>query len=349
MATRFEELNRFIRESLARGIPRPEIEAALLAAGWHPEQVRKATAGFADMAFAIPVPRPVHHLSAGEAFLYLVLFAALGTSAFSAAEVFFNLIEFALYDPASPPVVSMEYWLSNVRWAVARIIIAFPVFLIASYWSSRALSRDPSERSSPIRRWLTYAAMFIAGCVIIGDFVTLIAYLLAGELTTRFLLKVAVVAVLSSLILGYYFHDLREGTQANKSIGRSVLLISVALALAAVTGGLWLIGPPAEQAAQRIDSRRVQELGAVADAVDIYFERNTRLPTTLQELVAGLQSTLATVDPETGSAYEYRPTDEKTYELCAVFARASESIARDSSWTHGAGRQCFTRNVRKEG
>ena len=348
MAARLDELTRFLREALARGVPRAEIEAMLLAAGWHSEQVRKAMSGFADVAFPIPVPRPVHHLSAGEAFLYLVLFAALGTSAFSAAEVFFNLIEFALYDPASSAVISMEYWLSNVRWAVARIVIAFPVFLLASYWTSRALSRDPSERSSPIRRWLTYAAMFIAVCVIIGDFVTLVAYLLAGETTIRFLLKVAVVAALSGLILGYYLHDLREGTRARKSIAQSVLLISVALALAAITGGLWLIGPPGEQAAQRIDNRRVQELGAVADAIDIYFERNSRLPASLPELVAGLQSPLATVDPETGAAYDYRVADDRSYELCAAFARASESVARDSSWTHGVGPQCFTRKVRKE-
>jgi hypothetical protein len=350
MATRLDELTRFLRESLARGIPRTDIERALIEAGWHPERVKKALAGFADVAFPLPVPRPVHHLSAGEAFLYLVLFAALGTAAYSVAEVAFNLIEFVFYDPAASPVVNMYWWLASVRGAVARVLIAFPVFLFAAWWTARTLARDPAERASPIRRWLTYLAMFAAVCVIIGDFVTLIAYMLAGETTLRFLLKVAVVAAIAGAILGYYLYDLREGEHARRPIvARSLLTVSVATALAAIGGGLWLVGPPAEQAARRIDDRRVQELRAVGGAVDIYFERNARLPESLQELTAALQSSLATTDPETGARYDYRTLDARSYELCATFARPSESVATDAGWTHGEGRQCFTLKIKEKG
>ena len=76
MAARLDELTRFVREALQRGIPRPEIERALHEAGWQPEQVEKALAGYAEIPFPVPVPRPVPHVSAGEAFRYLVLFTA---------------------------------------------------------------------------------------------------------------------------------------------------------------------------------------------------------------------------------------------------------------------------------
>jgi hypothetical protein len=284
----------------------------------------------------------VHHLSAFEAFLYLVLFTALGTSAFSVVELFFNLIEYRFYDPADPPATTREAWLSGVRWAVARVVIAFPVFLFASWWTARALRREPVERSSPIRRWLTYFAMFLTVCVIIGDFVTLVAYVLAGETTMRFFLKVVVVAAVAGIILGYYLWDMRE-TARKRSAAPSyaILAVAIAVTLFAVGSGLTLIGAPSEQAALRTDARRVRELRAIANAVDVFFERNASLPESLEALSTALGPRLAAVDPETGASYEYRPGADRTFELCATFARPSENVS-DSIWTHGAGAQCFT-------
>ena len=158
MAARLDELTRFVRDCLSRQIPRGEVEAALLEAGWHPQQVRRALDTYADIAFPVPVPRPAPYVSAGEAFLYLVLFSALGISAGSLVQLLFTLIEWAFYDPSSPIFV-YDGWQSGVRWAIARLVIALPVFLLASSWAVRALRTDPSQASSPVRRWLTYIAM----------------------------------------------------------------------------------------------------------------------------------------------------------------------------------------------
>lgn len=69
-----DELQGFVKDGLARGLSRAEIENVLLAAGWPSEQARGALAGFAEIEFPIPVPKPRPYLSAREAFLYLVLF-----------------------------------------------------------------------------------------------------------------------------------------------------------------------------------------------------------------------------------------------------------------------------------
>src|SRR5688572_25729480 len=211
-----DELTRFVRDALSRQVPRGEVETVLLQAGWRPEQVRKALGAYSDTPFPVPVPKPIAHVSAGEAFLYLVLFSALGISAGSLVELLFTLIEWAFYDPASSTFV-YPGWQSGVRWAIARLVIALPVFLLSSYAAGRGLRRDPSRAASPVRRWLTYIAMFIAVAVIIGDLVALVAYVVSGETTIRFLLKVLVVAVVAGAILCYYLWDLRGEREAARS------------------------------------------------------------------------------------------------------------------------------------
>jgi len=342
MAARLDELTRFVREALQRGIPRPEIERALHEAGWQPEQVEKALASYAGIPFPVPVPRPVPHVPAGEAFRYLVLFTALGITAFSVVGLYFTLIDYLFYDPAALPV-DPDTWVPGALWSVARIIIAFPVFLVASWLVSRSLKRDPAERGSAIRRWFTYLAMFVAVAVIIGDFVTLVAYVLAGGTTARFLLKVLVVAVVAGLILGYYLWDMRDTERGQRPMPGLFAAAAALACVAAVGSGLWLMGPPSEQAARRIDDRRVEDLRSIAAGVDRYYEQNAALPESLGALDAALPTPLPLDDPSTHMPYRYSAGADKTFELCADFAHTSgDTLVSDSVWTHGAGTQCFT-------
>ena len=56
--TRSEDLTTFVKEALTRGMPRTEIEGVLLQSGWSKRQVSDALAAFAEVTFAIPVPKP---------------------------------------------------------------------------------------------------------------------------------------------------------------------------------------------------------------------------------------------------------------------------------------------------
>ena len=343
---RTDEIDLFVRECLARQVPRAEVEAALLTAGWRAEQVSKAMSAYADVAFPVPVPRPVTYVSAGEAFLYLILFMSLGIAAHAVVELIFRAIEW-LYPDAAANLYSRQYWEGQVRWAVARAIIAFPVFLFASRAAARTYRSDPTQRTSPVRRWLTYVAMFIAACVLIADLVTLVAYLLNGDATIRFLLKVATVALVAGVILGYYLRDLKSDAQGagRPAIANVLLVIASIVTAAAVAMGFWLIGPPSEQAARRLDDRRVADLGAIERSVQIYWEREGNLPPNLAALALVLGTSIPETDPDTGAAYEYSTTGERDYSLCATFARSSEEVTFDGRWTHGAGRQCFPLSV----
>jgi hypothetical protein len=208
MASATLDLETFVREALLRGASRPSVQQALLKAGWAPEQAQSALNAYADLDFPVPVPKPRPYLSAREAFLYLVLFTALYLSAYHLGSLLFDLINRAWPDPAMH-----ESWRSpeeSMRWSIASILIAFPVFGFVSRYLGRELARAPVKRLSAVRRWLTYLTLFVAAGFLIGDLITLVYNALGGELTIRFVLKVVVAGVISGTIFGYYLWDLRR-------------------------------------------------------------------------------------------------------------------------------------------
>lgn len=207
MASAAQDLDQFVRDALSRGCTRAGIEKALKDAGWSPEQTRSALSGYAEVEFAVPVPRPRPYLSAREAFLYLVLFTTLYLSAYHLGNLLFELINRHFQDVSLPYENGVA---DKIRWSVATIIIAFPVFLFMSAKIGKELNQQPIKRQSAVRRWLTYLTLFIAAIVLLCDLITLVNNVLGGEITARFILKVVVAAVIAGVIFGYYLWDLQR-------------------------------------------------------------------------------------------------------------------------------------------
>jgi len=204
-----EELLGFVKEALARGTPRKDIENALLEAGWREDQVKAALAAYAASDFPIPVPVPKPYLSAREAFMYLVLFTTLYLTTFNLGRLIFQFANLAFPDPAALHD-AVESAREAIRFSVASLIIAFPIFMYMSILIGRSIKRDPSKRASKVRKWLTYMTLFIAAAIIIGDLTALVYSFLGGELGLRFGLKVLTVAVIAGGVFGFYLWDLRQ-------------------------------------------------------------------------------------------------------------------------------------------
>lgn len=209
MASASPELEVFVRDALMRGHSRQQVSSALLAAGWNEQQISGVLDGWADVDFPLPVPRPRASLSAREAFAYLVLFSTLYFFAWNLGSLLFQLIQYALPDPADPDWQLMRLS-GGIRWAISALVIAFPVFVFAAHRVSRDVDKHPIKRLSPVRRWLTYLTLFVAATVLIGDLTALVYNLLSGDLSLRVLLKVLVVGAIAGTVFGYYLWDLRQ-------------------------------------------------------------------------------------------------------------------------------------------
>ena len=83
-----------------------------------------------------------------------------------------------------------------------------------SYRVGRSTQEQPGWRLSPVRRLLTYLTLFIASVSFISDVATLIFSFLNGDLTTRVLLKIVVVALIAGNAFWYYLTDLRREERA---------------------------------------------------------------------------------------------------------------------------------------
>ena len=118
-----------------------------------------------------------------------------------------------------------------------------------------------------------------------------------------------------------------------------VVLAAMTVVVAALGGGFYLIGPPAQERAKRLDAHRERDLQRLQLASDLFWTRNNRLPTSLDDLSREAGTGIYR-DPETGEPYEYRSTGSDRYELCATFT--TESEAREQFWSHGPGHRCFT-------
>jgi hypothetical protein len=210
-----DELVDFVRDALGRGVPRTQIEEALRKGGWTTDQVRSALAAFVDVDFPVPVPRARPYLSAREAFMYLVLFGTLYTSAYYLGSLIFDIINLTFPDPAQEAESYRTYVRESMRWSISSLIVAFPVFLYLSWTTDRDVSRDPMKRASKVRRWLTYLTLFASACALIGDVTTLVYNALGGELTIRFVLKVITVGLIAGTAFVYYLRDLRQDELEN--------------------------------------------------------------------------------------------------------------------------------------
>lgn len=196
-------LKDFVRSALQAGASREATRTALQRAGWPAEQIQDALGQYADVDFVVPVPRPRAQASARDAFLYLVMFSMLYLSVYHLGNLLFQFINLLL-----PDVTQYDYregQLGSIRFSIATLLIAWPLFLWLATRIQRQVLQEPAQRLSAIRKWLTWLTLALAACVIAGDLIYLVFRLLSGELSLRFLLKVLVTGLLAGSSFGYYF------------------------------------------------------------------------------------------------------------------------------------------------
>lgn len=265
------------------------------------------------------------------------------------------------------------YNFEGIRTSLATLIIVFPIFLALSYFWSKASRGELSAGDGIIRKWMIYLVLFLAGIVIAADLVTLVKYFVSGEITTRFIWKVIAVAFAAKLVGVHYFYELGIHYFLKKHARFFHALIAGLAVLGLIVWSFTVIGSPKKQRDLRFDQRRVDDLQSIQYQVINYWQQKEKIPQTLADLSDPISSYMVPVDPEVerGKMYEYRPTGNLSFELCATFslpmpkgyvdysggvrplmgsggrdiAVSSYPGGKADSWDHESGRTCFTRTI----
>jgi hypothetical protein len=352
-----ERLHAFLRHARDKGLDYATIRMLLLAAGWKERDIAGAIAG---EGLELPVPSPTSEHLARDAFLYLLTFALLYITVSSVIVLYFTYLDYLYPDPGWMDWHA-DAALEGVRYALAAILVGFPLFIVLTAILERAVPKEPDGQIHPTRKWLAYLTVLLAAAVIIGDVITLLYYFLDGALTTRFVLKAVVLLIIANVVLSYYFMSPRPTAtkQSPHRLRRFLAVAAVLIVTGSVVLGFALAGSPFSARLRRLDEKRVEDLRAIHRAIQaMVAQKDDRLntwkairplPKTLDE-VAEYQRTregrrrLDLIDPQTGEKYTYTVTGGTTYELCATFSLAREK-KRDLVWNHPAGKHCYKFDV----
>jgi len=209
-----ENLLRFIEHARQKGMDHATIFLLLRSSGWKEKEIAEA---FAARELTIPIPERASVGSARDAFFHLLAFTALYAWAISLIFLFFTYIEFAFPDPATwTSIYAFEGALSSVRASLATLIVSYPLFLLVWWFLLREVRVSPEKAKSGVRRWLSFLSLFVGAVTILADVITVVYYLVEGNLTVRFLLKVLVLFIITGSLFVYLALTLRSEGEAKK-------------------------------------------------------------------------------------------------------------------------------------
>lgn len=298
-----------------------------------------------------------------DVFMHLLGIATLIVSVISFITLWFQYIDVRFPD-ALQYYGAGSYYLDNVRWALAMLVIVFPVYILVAWIMGRDYKADQARREVRARKWLLYLTLFIAAIAIIVSLITLLYNYLNGDLTVSFALKIAVVLGVAAAVFGYYIWDLRR-TDFSSTKPKMAGWIAAVVVIATASIGFYLVGTPATQRARKFDERRINDLQLLNGSIINYWTIKRQLPPNLATLAAtNYYGDRIPQDPETGQPYEYNIKSDLSYELCASFKlphQDNSNIVKpvpaydsrilpyppygNDSWNHSAGRACFTRTI----
>jgi hypothetical protein len=301
-------------------------------------------------------------------FLQVGVMAALYVSAISIINLLFQTVDYAFPDKLA---YYGDPYGTGIRWAIASLIIIFPLFLLLSWLGGKDFRVNPEKRELPIRKWLIYLTLFVAGIAVVVDLIALVNIFLSGEITTRFILKVLTVLVIAGGVFGYFIYDLKQKDSPSRK-DKTFAWIAAIIMLASIVGGFAIMGSPATAREQRFDGERVVNLQNIQWQIVNYWQQKEKFPKSLSDLEDPISGFRLPKDPDSDASYEYISGEGMSFKLCGTFSRSNigeseklkgrggyggsypaapmsvyEGVSGGAvdNWEHSAGRYCFDRTL----
>lgn len=275
-----------------------------------------------------------------DVFVYLGIFISLIVSITNIIQILFTAIERKFTDVLEAGQY-VDMYGSDMRLAIASLIVMFPIYLLLSMYVSRDIKKFLYKRDLFIRRIFIYTTLFVTALTLLGSLVATIYYYLGGELTVRFGLKALVVIIIAGAVCGYYLYALRRDYTKDTQLPNVFAGASALLVIAALAWSISIIGSPSQMRAKRIDSQRLSDISSIQQQVFNHFQTTDKLPLSLTELNDAFQGYAVPVDPVTKESYTYTVLQQPTvkvnfatnkkemtsnavFELCSVFNTVRE-------------------------
>ena len=278
-------------------------------------------------------------------FLYLLSLVALGFVAVSCGTILFQIINKLVADVG---MASGTFSQEAAKFGIAAIFVAAPVYYLTTRQLLKDMVAGNLPKDSGARRWLTYLILFAASMTVLGWLIGTMNLFLSGELTLKFGLKFATVIIISAVVFGYYFYDIRRAViVAKDKTVSSFCWGSLALVLAIFVSAWFFIDSPTTARAKNLDNQILNDFGQIDSAVQSYYGANSKLPATLADLKTSVSylSEQTLMDKTTNKPYGYQPAGATAYELCADFRTDNKNDNNQSypggQWLHGSGHQCL--------
>ena len=299
-------------------------------------------------------------------FWYLRAFFAMGLCASATVTIWYQFVNKWFPLQILPfGGVNRPYSDWAVIWGISTLLIVGPLLFVVAAMLREAIKRNEVELHRGVRQWVSYVFLFIVVTVIVSDLVTAVYYVVNGDYSTRFFLKVFIVLTISGSLFSYLWLDIRsEDGLAGSALPRKMGIASAVVMLTSLIGGFTVIDSPWLARAKAFDNQRASDIWQLQGGVQNYFNRYLRAPESLEELrEEGMIRIYALQDPGTGEPYEFRVVDEQnpptrprpiTYEICAIFTTDNRDEEQESyrprgpfgsSFLHGAERTCFEQSI----
>lgn len=287
--------------------------------------------------------------AARHTFFYLLALFTLSFTAIGVGQILFQIINHLF--PETVYTYDTAFDDEILRFGITAVVVSAPIFFLCTRTINRELAKKKLDLHSLVRKWLTYLILLLTSVTIIIDLMVTFYSFLSGEITTKFLLKAAIILGISALIFFYYLYDINREKfiVEDKKIRMfrnsffGVLLLTLSL-------GLYFNTSPGAVRAEREDQERVNRLSSIHYQVENYYQDEGSMPENLEMIEDRLYDG-GIEDPVTDELFTYSITGEESYQVCATFSYSNREREinngywRDPDWLHDAGEQCFEKTV----
>ena len=293
--------------------------------------------------------------SAKFAFFYLLSLTSLIFTALSVGMIIFQIINKSIVDVINQ--YSGQFSQEQLKFAIATIIIAAPVFYLTQKQIYKNLFLGIMEKDSGIRKWLSYLTLFTSSVITIGWLIATINSFLDGDLTIKFALKAITAIIISSVAFSFYLYDIKREEVAGKKdkIIKIYFFASLILVLASFIASLFFVESPMETRNKKMDEIIMNNFYSINNEINSYYNEFGKIPQTIDELQReyGISDKILN-HPESGKKIEYKIVGEKEYELCTDFKTSNKNEEdyygyynnyRKENEKHDAGYQCLKQRV----